>query len=195
MWRGRCGYRQRPVWSSANMRIWLNVVSILTHCQRRWTNIETKLGQVLVFAGRAVSVLKRAGRLCLVGTGYGVICVHKHLLKDVWMFLQHWGTGWCSRPSVEQTFGAAGGIPLINPFPQQLRAAAIDVTMWLLWTCRLRWSVAYLLSILWYAVNKLVYMAVYVLYVWVCFIFFNVFTLFFLYFCILFKISRLYSFI
>ena len=34
-----------------------------------WTNIETTSGQILVFAGRAVGVLKRVGRLCLVGTG------------------------------------------------------------------------------------------------------------------------------
>ena len=63
-----------------------------------------------------------------------------HLLKNVWMFLQHWAT-WCRPPSVDQIFGAAGKTPLINPFPQQLRAATIDVTMWLLWTYRLIWSV------------------------------------------------------
>ena len=28
--------------------------------------------------------------------------------------------------------GAVGGAPLINPFLKQLRAAAIDVTVWLL---------------------------------------------------------------
>ena len=67
------------------MRICPNVVSILTHCQRRWTNSETKLGQVLVFAGRAVGVLKLAGRLCLVGTGYRVICVMIILHGELYM--------------------------------------------------------------------------------------------------------------
>ena len=37
--------------SPANTRIWPDVVSILAHGLRRWTNYETKLGQALVFAG------------------------------------------------------------------------------------------------------------------------------------------------
>ena len=45
------------------------------------------------------------------------------------MFLQHWVTCRC-RPSIEQTIGAVGTPPPpIIPFPDQLRAAAIDVTM------------------------------------------------------------------
>ena len=63
------------------MRIWPNVVSILTHRQQRWTNIGTTLGQVFVFAERAVSALKRAGHLCLVGTGCRVICVRVNMFK------------------------------------------------------------------------------------------------------------------
>ena len=43
--------------------------------QRPWTNIETTLGQVLVFPERAVCVLIHACRLCLVGTGCTVLCV------------------------------------------------------------------------------------------------------------------------
>ena len=35
----------------ANASIWPNAVSILAHRQRRWTNIETTLGRVFVFAG------------------------------------------------------------------------------------------------------------------------------------------------
>ena len=62
---------------------------------------------------------------------------------------------------VEQTFGAAGEPPLISPFPQQLRAAAIDVTM--RYFEHAVWFGQYLPSILWYAVNKLVYMTVYIL--------------------------------
>ena len=42
-----------------------------------------------------------------------------------------------------------------------LRAAAIDVTMWLLWSWRLRWT-AFTVH-MWYAVNKFVYMTAYVL--------------------------------
>ena len=65
----------------------------MTHRQRRWTNIETTLGQVLVFAGRAVGVLKRAGRLCMVATGYRVICVKEGLgisYNDVLLIRDFW---------------------------------------------------------------------------------------------------------
>ena len=55
---GRC--RQTPVWSPANARIRPDAVSLLAHRQRRWTNIETTLGQVFVFAGRAVHIYTRA---------------------------------------------------------------------------------------------------------------------------------------
>ena len=75
LWWGRGGCRQTPVWSPANARILPNAVSILAHRQRRWTNIETTLGQVFVFAGRAVRILIHACRLCLVGTGCTVLCV------------------------------------------------------------------------------------------------------------------------
>ena len=71
--RGEC--RQTPVWSPANASIWPNAVSILAHRQRRWTTIETTLGRVFVFAGRAVRILIHAYRLCLVGTGSTVLCV------------------------------------------------------------------------------------------------------------------------
>ena len=54
--------------------------------------------------------------------------------------------------------GCCGGTPLINPFQKWLRAAANDVTMWILWSCRLRWSI--FIIYMWYAVNKLVYMTV-----------------------------------
>ena len=43
--------------------------------QRPWTNIETTLGQVLMFPERAVGILMHACRLCLVGTGYTELCV------------------------------------------------------------------------------------------------------------------------
>ena len=72
-WRGGC--RQTPVWSTANTRIWPNAVSILAHRQRRWANIETTLGQVLVFPERAVCIWIHGCRLCLVGTGCTVLCV------------------------------------------------------------------------------------------------------------------------
>ena len=35
------------------------------------------------------------------------LCISKHLLKDDWMFLQHWATCWCHRPSVGQTISVA----------------------------------------------------------------------------------------
>ena len=35
-------------------------------------------------------------------------CISKYLLNDVWMFLQHWATCWCRRPSVSQTISVAG---------------------------------------------------------------------------------------
>ena len=72
---GRGGRRQTPVWSPANARIRPNVVPILAHRQRRWTNIETTLGQVFMFAGRAVRILIHACRLCLAGTDNTVLCV------------------------------------------------------------------------------------------------------------------------
>ena len=43
--------------------------------QRPWTNIETTLGQVLVFPERAVGIWIHACRLCLAGTGYTEFCV------------------------------------------------------------------------------------------------------------------------
>ena len=56
-----------------------------------------------------------------------------------------------------------GGNPPIIAFPDQLRAAAIDVTMWLFWSCRLRWSVFVVYSKVLYDANKLVYMIIYIL--------------------------------
>ena len=82
---------------------------------------------------------------------------------------------------------------MINLFPEQLRAAAIDVTMWLLWSCHLRSSV--FAVYMWYAVNKLVYMTVYVLEIELVSSFSVLYHWFSLHFCILFKIGRLYSFI
>ena len=38
--------------------------------------------------------------------------IPKHLLKDDWMFLQHWATCWCRRPSVGQTISVAVYTPL-----------------------------------------------------------------------------------
>ena len=35
-------------------------------------------------------------------------CIPKHMLKDDWMFLQHWAICWCRRPSVGQTISVAG---------------------------------------------------------------------------------------
>ena len=54
-----------------------NAVSLLAHCQLRWTNIETTSGQVFMFARRAVRIMIHAYRLCLVGTGCTVLCVTK----------------------------------------------------------------------------------------------------------------------
>ena len=81
------------------------------------------------------------------------------------------------------------GTPLINPFPQQLRAAAIDVTMWLLWSCRLRWSVfaAYIVV----CCKQTCLHDSICLGNRACFVFFSASTLFSLHFCI----CRLYSFI
>ena len=115
-----------------------------------------------------------------------------YLLKDGWMFLQYLATLWCRRPRAEQIIGAAGEPPPpIIAFPDQLRAAAIDVTMWLLCSCRLRWSVFVVSCAVWCKQaclhdnirlgNR------------TGFVFFCAFTLSFLCFCILFKISRLYS--
>ena len=75
LWWRKGGCRQTPVWSPANASFWPNAVSILAHRQRRWTNIETTLGRVFVFAGRAVRILIHACRLFLVGTGSTVLCV------------------------------------------------------------------------------------------------------------------------
>ena len=42
-------------------------------------------------------------------------------LKDGWMLAQHWATSWCRRPSVEQTIGAVGRPPRSSiSFPHQL---------------------------------------------------------------------------
>ena len=46
-------------------------------------NIETTVGQVLVFAGRAVRILIHACRLCLVGTGCTMLCVVTHQFHSV----------------------------------------------------------------------------------------------------------------
>ena len=98
-------------------------------------------------------------------------------LKDNWMLAQHWATSWCRRPCFEQTIGAVGNPPPIIAFPEQLRAAAIDVTMWLLWSCRLRfWVFVVVLKI---KTSLVVFSALKKI----------------LCFCILFKISRLYRFI
>ena len=91
------------------------------------------------------------------------------------MFLQHWVTCWCRRPSVEQTIGAAPP-PLINPFPEQLRASAIDVTMWWLWSCCLRWSVLAVYSVV-CCKQTCLHVNIY-LGNRACFIFFSVLTLF-----------------
>ena len=56
---------------------------MLAHRQWRWTNIETTLGQIFVFAGRAVRILIHACRLCLVGTGSTVLCVQKHMITHL----------------------------------------------------------------------------------------------------------------
>ena len=52
------------------------------------------------------------------------------------MLAQHWATSRCRRPSVD-----GDPIPPIIAFPDQLPAAAIDATRWLLCSCRLRYVV------------------------------------------------------
>ena len=54
-------------------------------------------------------------------------CVSKHLLKNGWMFLQHWAICWCRRPSVGQTISAAGVSPRVLTIRHQL--AAIDLIL------------------------------------------------------------------
>ena len=81
---GRGGCRQTPVWSPANTRIWPDAVSILAHRQRPWANIETTLGQVLLFPERPVCIWIHACRLCLVGTDCTVLCVPS-FHKDVYL--------------------------------------------------------------------------------------------------------------
>ena len=48
---------------------------MLFHYWPTANDIETTLGQVFVFAGRAVRIMIHACRLCLVGTGGTVLCV------------------------------------------------------------------------------------------------------------------------
>ena len=50
------------------------------------------------------------------------LCIPKHLLKDDWMFLQHWATCWCRRPSVGQTISVAGVSPHVLIIRHQLAA-------------------------------------------------------------------------
>ena len=38
-------------------------------------------------------------------------CIPNYLLKDGWMFLQHWAKCWCRWPSIGQTISAAGVSP------------------------------------------------------------------------------------
>ena len=89
----------------------------------------------------------------------------KHLLKDVWMFLQHWATCWCCRPSVEQTIGAVGDPP---PPPDQRVPIPIKGSgYWCQRVVTLIIPYEMVSIILWsdvlYDVNKIVYMTIYVL--------------------------------
>ena len=52
-------------------------------------------------------------------------CIPKHLLEDGWMFLQHWATCWCRRPSVGQTISAAGVSPHVMTIRHQLAVFAL----------------------------------------------------------------------
>ena len=83
------------------------------------------------------------------------IYIYKHLLKDSWMFLKHWAHVDAVGPALsrQSVLWVNPPSPPIIAFPDQLRAAAINVTMWLVWACRPTWSVFVVL----------VYMTIYVL--------------------------------
>ena len=51
-------------------------------------------------------------------------CIPKHLLKDDWMFLQHWATCWCRRPSVGQTISVAVYPPMSGGGPRVVVSTA-----------------------------------------------------------------------
>ena len=70
--------------------------------------------------------------LLIRGQPKETICIPKLLIEDGYIFLQHWATCWCRRTSVEQAIGAAGDHPDHRVPGPILRAAAIDVAMWLL---------------------------------------------------------------
>ena len=53
------------------------------------------------------------------------VCIPKHLLKDGWMFLPHWATCWCRRPSVGQTISVVGVSPHVLTTRHQLAAIAL----------------------------------------------------------------------
>ena len=106
------------------------------------------------------------------------------------MFKQHWATIMLMASVQCWAHNRCCRLPpLICQFPDQLRAVSIYVTMWFLWSCRLRWSV--FASIVWCEQTylrdniRLGHRA--------CFVFFSALA-FFLHFLVLFKISRLYSF-
>ena len=118
------------------------------------------------------------------------ICIPEHLLKNGWI-LGHvlvliFQVNTLRRQSVLQ------GIPPPPPiiaFPDQLRAAASDVIMWLLWSCRPRWSVFVVYCVVWCLHDNIRLGSR------ASFVFFGAFTLYFLYFYILFEISGLHSLI
>ena len=52
-------------------------------------------------------------------------CIPKHLLKDGYIFLQHWASCWCRRPSVGQTISVAGVSPHVLTIRHQFAAIAL----------------------------------------------------------------------
>ena len=107
-------------------------------------------------------------------------------LKDSWMLAQHWATQVMPSPQRWADHRCCGGTPLIIAFPDQLRAAAIDATRWLLWS--------FMLSVMVGIWGSIIYMTIYLLEIKTNLVGFSALKLF-LCFCSLFRISRLYCFI
>ena len=76
-------------------------------------------------------------------------CIPEHLLKDGWMFLQHWATFWSRWPSVGQTISAAG-VSRPCPYYKTAISGCFDltaqdvgicgVTCCILVTCQFTWQ-------------------------------------------------------
>ena len=113
--------------------------------------------------------------------------IPKHLLNVGWMFLQHWATCWCRRPSVEQAISAAGESPHVLTIRHQLAAIALispsKTWEYVVWSAVYCWLVLFTWQYTTWRYNYFTLLN------------FGALKLFFDFFLFLVRISRLYSFI